>query len=53
MFELDLLFANEAGQPVDVRNLVGRVYKPAAKRAGLREIRFRVVEATRLRPRGR
>ena len=38
--QLDLLFANAAGQPVDVRNLVTRVYKPAAQRAGLREIRF-------------
>lgn len=38
--ELDLVFANEAGQPIDVRNLIGRIYKPAVKRAGLREIRF-------------
>jgi integrase len=36
----DLLFANAAGQPVDARNLVTRVYKPAVKRSGLREIRF-------------
>jgi integrase len=38
--EFDLLFANRAGQPLDARNLVSRVYKPAVKRAGLREIRF-------------
>src|SRR6185295_6086368 len=38
--ELDLVFANGAGNPVDARNLVSRVYKPAVRRAGLREIRF-------------
>jgi integrase len=37
---LNLVFANEAGNPIDARNLVSRVYKPAVKRAGLREIRF-------------
>jgi integrase len=38
--DLDLIFANDAGNPVDARNLVTRVYKPAVRRAGLREIRF-------------
>lgn len=38
--ELDLRFANRAGQPLDARNFVSRVYKPAVRRAGLREIRF-------------
>jgi integrase len=38
--ELDLVFASEAGSPVDATNLVNRVYLPAVKRAGLRRIRF-------------
>lgn len=38
--ELDLLFSSRSGQPLDARNVVREIYEPAAKRAGLRKIRF-------------
>jgi integrase len=36
----DLVFANQAGEPLDATNVINRVYLPAVKRAGLRRIRF-------------
>jgi len=38
--ELDLVFPNEAGKPMFGENLVKRSFKPALRRAGIREIRF-------------
>ncbi len=36
----DLVFANEVGRPLEVRNLVRRSFLPLLKRAGLPRIRF-------------
>ncbi|MBN2062555.1 MAG: site-specific integrase [Deltaproteobacteria bacterium] len=38
--ELDLVFPNEEGKPIDKNNLIRRHYEPALRRAGLRRIRF-------------
>lgn len=38
--ELDLVFPNNEGKPIDNNNLVRRHYEPALRRAGLRKIRF-------------
>lgn len=38
--DLDLVFSNEEGMPIDKNNLVKRYYEPALRRAGLRRIRF-------------
>jgi integrase len=38
--DLDLVFTNEIGRPVEATNLVGRSYKPLLERAGLARIRF-------------
>lgn len=38
--EHDLVFANQAGEPLDATNVINRIYLPAIKRAGLRRIRF-------------
>lgn len=38
--ELDLVFPNAAGKPMDGNNLVKRIFEPTLKRAGLRRIRF-------------
>ncbi len=36
----DLVFANEVGRPVEVRNLMRRSFLPLLKKAGLPRIRF-------------
>ena len=33
--ELDLVFANEAGRPLELRNITNRSFKPALKAAGI------------------
>lgn len=38
--ELDLVFPNEMGNPINANNLLNRVFKPALKKAKLPEIRF-------------
>ena len=38
--ELELLFANEKGKTLDPDNLIRREFKPALRRAELREVRF-------------
>ena len=38
--ELNLVFPNEAGKPIDANNLVKRDFEPTMRRAGIREIRF-------------
>jgi integrase len=38
--ELDLVFPNRAGNPMDAANLIHRGFEPAVRRAGLRKIRF-------------
>ncbi len=38
--DLDLVFTNEAGEPIDASNLIHRMFNPALRRAGLRKIRF-------------
>jgi len=38
--ELDLVFPNEVGNPMDCRNIVNREFEGAFRRAGLRKIRF-------------
>ncbi|MBE0448812.1 MAG: site-specific integrase [Actinobacteria bacterium] len=38
--ELDLVFPNTAGNPMDGNNLVKRIFEPTLKRADLRRIRF-------------
>lgn len=38
--ELDLIFPNEAGRPMNYSNMMNRHFKPALKAAGLPEIRF-------------
>ncbi len=38
--DLDLIFPNQAGGPVDAANLRYRVFYPALKRAGLERVRF-------------
>jgi len=38
--ELNLVFSNEAGKPIDANNLVKREFEPALRRAGLRKVRF-------------
>lgn len=38
--KLNLIFPNEAGQPINHNNLVGRHFNPALKRAGIDRIRF-------------
>ena len=38
--ELDLVFPNEAGKPIDANNLVKRSFEGALRRAGVRKIRF-------------
>lgn len=39
-YELDLIFSNEVGLPLDPENLIKREFHPALDRAGLRRIRF-------------
>jgi integrase len=36
----NLVFANQAGEPLDATNVINRVYLPGVKGAGLRRIRF-------------
>lgn len=38
--ELELVFPNEVGKPMDGQNLSHRIFLPALKRAGLRQVRF-------------
>ncbi len=38
--DLDLIFPNEAGQPINHNNLVNRYFEPALKKAGLPKVRF-------------
>jgi integrase len=38
--ELDLIFPNDIGKPIDKNNLVRRHFEPAIRKAGLRKIRF-------------
>jgi len=38
--ELDLVFPNDEGKPIDNNNLVRRHFEPALRKAGLRKIRF-------------
>lgn len=38
--ELNLVFPNQAGKPMDARNMVNRYFVPALRRAKLRGIRF-------------
>jgi integrase len=38
--KLDLIFPNEAGQPINHNNLVNRYFEPALKEAGVEKIRF-------------
>ena len=38
--EYDLVFPNEAGNPLDAMNMMHRQFRPALRRAKLREIRF-------------
>jgi integrase len=38
--DLDLIFPNEAGQPINHNNLVKRYFEPALKKAGIEKIRF-------------
>jgi len=38
--ELDLVFPNEKGKPINCQNMVRREFLPALRRAGLRGIRF-------------
>lgn len=38
--ELDLLFPNEAGKPIDQKNILSRHYYPAIKKAGIKRVRF-------------
>jgi len=38
--ELELVFPNEAGKPIDGMNLYHRIFVPTLKRAGLRHVRF-------------
>ena len=38
--ELDLVFPNAKGNPIDANNLLNRVYSPALKKAKLPQIRF-------------
>jgi integrase len=42
----DLIFPNEAGEPVDAHNLLSRVYQPAVRRAGLHQLRFHELRHT-------
>jgi len=37
---LDLVFPNENGNPVDAKNMLHRHFKPALKKAGLKDMRF-------------
>jgi len=38
--DLDLIFPNEAGQPINHNNLVKRYFEPALKKVGIEKIRF-------------
>jgi integrase len=38
--ELDLVFPNAKGNPIDANNLLNRVYNPALKKANLHRMRF-------------
>jgi len=38
--DLDLLFPNGSGQPINHNNMVNRHFKPELKRAGIERIRF-------------
>jgi integrase len=38
--ELDLMFPNDAGQPINHNNMVNRHFRPALKEAGIDRIRF-------------
>jgi integrase len=38
--ELDLVFPNEVGKPIDAPNMIHREFEPALTRAGIRKIRF-------------
>ena len=38
--ELDLIFPNEGGNPIDHDNMCRRYFKPALKKAGLKNLRF-------------
>jgi integrase len=38
--DLDLVFPNKAGQPINQTNMVNRHFEPALKKAGLPKIRF-------------
>jgi integrase len=38
--ELDLVFPNEAGQPLNHKNMVNRHFMPALRKAGVEKIRF-------------
>ncbi|MBW1774482.1 MAG: site-specific integrase, partial [Deltaproteobacteria bacterium] len=38
--ELNLVFPNEAGNPIDANNLVKRDFEPTLRRAGVKGIRF-------------
>jgi len=38
--DLDLIFPNEAGKPLDQKNIMSRHYYPALRKAGIKRIRF-------------
>jgi integrase len=38
--ELDLIFPNQAGGPINHNNMVNRHFNPALKKAGIKRIRF-------------
>jgi len=44
--ELDLVFPNENGKPINSQNMVKRQFLPAIRRAGLREIHFHCLRHT-------
>jgi integrase len=44
--DLDLIFPNEAGQPINYSNMVNRVYSPALKAAGIDKIKFHAIRHT-------
>jgi integrase len=44
--DLNLVFPNEAGQPINYSNMVNRVYLPALKAAGIARIKFHALRHT-------